>query len=150
MLRAVLVGLVVLALVRPVFASEQTPEINLAGVYSCQGMNPDGRAYSGVVEIVKIRDTYLVRWTMPNDSQVVGVGIFSNGMLSVSYYGGTPSLVVYSLAENGTLDGKWTAGGAEGDVFSETLTKMPEGTPKPPKPSKPTKRERAPRPGVSI
>src|SRR5262245_22670161 len=86
MLRAVLVGLVVFALVSPVFASEQTPEINLAGVYSCEGTNPDGRAYSGIVEIVKIKETYLVRWTMPNDSQVVGVGIFSNGTLSVSYF----------------------------------------------------------------
>jgi hypothetical protein len=150
MLRAVLVGLVVLALVGPVIAAEEATEANLAGVYSCEGTNPDGKTYSGIVEIVKIRGTYLVRWTMPNDSQVVGVGLFSNGMFSVSYYGGTPSLVVYSVAENGRLDGKWTAGGAEGEVFSETLTKMPEGTPKPSKPSEPTKRERAPRPGIKI
>ena len=47
------------------------------------------RPTPGIVEIVRIRDTYLVRWTMPNDSQVVGVGILSGGMLSVSYYGGT-------------------------------------------------------------
>ena len=150
MLRAVLMGLVILALVGPVFATDQTPEINLAGVYSCEGTNPDGKTYSGIVEIVKIRETYLLRWTMPNDSQVVGVGIFSNGMLSVSYYGGTPSLVVYSVAENGRLDGKWTAGGAEGEVFSETLTRMPEGMPKPSEPHEPTKRERARRPGISI
>jgi len=150
MLRAVLVGLVVLALVGPVIAAEEATEANLAGVYSCEGTNPDGKTYSGIVEIVKIRGTYLVRWTMPNDSQVVGVGLFSNGMFSVSYYGGTPSLVVYSVAENGRLDGKWTAGGAEGEVFSETLTKMPEGTPKPSKPSEPAKRERAPRPGIKI
>ena len=149
MLRAVLVGLVVVTLVGPVIAVEEAAEANLAGVYSCEGTNPDGKTYSGIVEIVKIRSTYLVRWTMPNDSQVVGVGLFSNGMFSVSYYGGTPSLVVYSVAENGRLDGKWTAGGAEGEVFSETLMKMPEGTPKP-KPSEPTKRERAQRPGIKL
>ena len=51
-----------------------------------------------------IKDTYLVRWTMPNDSQVVGVGILSGDQLSVSYYGGTPALVVYSIAENGTIE----------------------------------------------
>ena len=108
---------------------EQAPENSLVGAYACEGTNPDGGTYSGIVEIVSIKDTFLVRWTMPNDSQVVGVGILSGDQLSVSYYGGTPALVVYSIAENGQLNGKWTAGGAEGELFSETLTKMPEGTP---------------------
>jgi hypothetical protein len=139
MARAVLVVPVIVALVAPAYAGEQASEKSLAGVYSCEGMNPDGRTYSGIVEIVRIKDTYLVRWTMPNDSQVVGVGILSGDVLSVSYYGGTPSLVVYSVAESGQLQGKWTAGGAEGMVFTETLTRMPEGTPKPLKPSRPAK-----------
>jgi hypothetical protein len=139
MARAALVVLVIFALVGPAYAGEQAAEKSLAGVYSCEGTNPDGRTYAGIVEIVRIKDTYLVRWTMPNDSQVVGVGILSGDVLSVSYYGGTPSLVVYSVAESGQLQGKWTAGGAEGMVFTETLTRMPEGAPKPPRPSKPAK-----------
>jgi hypothetical protein len=69
-------------------------------------------------------------------------------MLSVSYFGGTPSLVVYSIGENGRLDGKWTAGGAEGELFKETLTKMPEGAPR--KPAKPTKRDARPRSRVTV
>jgi hypothetical protein len=153
MARAVLVGLVVFALVAPVYAGDQDPGKNLTGVYSCEGQNPDGGTYTGVVEIVSIKDTYLVRWTMPNDSQVVGVGILSGGQLSVSYYGGTPSLVVYSIAENGKLNGKWTAGGAEGLQFSETLTRLPEGTPRPAtpaKPSKPTNRESDAGPKVTV
>jgi hypothetical protein len=139
MARAVQVVLVIFALIGPVYAGEKAPENNLTGVYACEGTNPDGATYSGVVEIVRIKDTYLVRWTMPNDSQVVGVGILSGGQLSVSYYGGTPSLVVYSVGENGQLNGKWTAGGAEGLQFSETLTRLPEGTPRPAKPAKPSK-----------
>ena len=139
MARAALIVLVIFALVGPAYAEEQAAEKSLAGMYQCDGMNPDGGAYSGIVEIVRIKDTYLVRWTMPNDAQVVGVGILSGDLLSVSYYGGTPSLVVYSVAETGQLKGKWTAGGAEGFVFSETLTKLPEGTPKPSKPVKPAK-----------
>jgi hypothetical protein len=147
MTRAAMVCLVVFGLAGPVrAASEQTPQSNLVGVYACEGMNPDGATYSGIVEIIKIKETYLVRWTMPNDSQVVGVGILSGGMLSVSYYGGTPSLIVYSVVEDGKLEGKWTAGGAEGQLFSETLTKMPAGTTTKPKP---TKRESGSGPRVS-
>ena len=139
MARAVVIVLVTFALAGPAHAGEQAAEKTVAGVYQCEGTNPDGATYSGIVEIVRIKDTYLIRWTMPNDSQVVGVGILSGDLLSVSYYGGTPSLVVYSVVESGQLKGKWTAGGAEGFVFSETLTRLPEGTPKPPKPAKPSK-----------
>ena len=132
MARAVLVCLVIFGVVGQVCAAPDKPaESNLVGTYSCEGMNPDGATYEGIVEIIKHKDTYLVRWTMQDDSQVVGVGILSAGMLSVSYFGGTPAMVVYSIGENGQLNGKWTAGGAEGELFKETLTKMPEGTAKP-------------------
>jgi hypothetical protein len=145
MLRTVLVCLVIFALVGPVYAVPEPPaEINLVGTYACEGTNPDGATYSGIVEIVRLKDTFLVRWTMPNDSQVVGVGIFSGNQLAVSYYGGTPALVVYAVAEDGRLNGKWTAGGAEGEVFTETLTKMPAGT------RKPAKREKSSGPRISI
>jgi hypothetical protein len=148
MVRTVLVGLVTLALLAPAYAApDKTPERSLEGTYTCEGMNPDGKTYTGIVDIIKFRDTYLVRWTMPDDSQVVGVGILTGGMFSVSYFGGTPALVVYSLAENGQLDGTWTAVGAEGEVFKETLTKMPEGAPKP---AKPTKRESRPRSRITV
>jgi hypothetical protein len=147
MVRAVLVCLVILGVVGQVGASEKAPENSLVGTYECEGQNPDGAMYTGIVEIVKHKDTYLVRWTMQDDSQVVGVGILNGDMLSVSYFGGTPALVVYTVAENGRLDGKWTAGGAEGELFSETLTKMPEGAPRP---AKPTKRESRPRSRVTV
>jgi Flp pilus assembly pilin Flp len=149
MVRAVLVCFVALALVGPVYAApDQTQQGSLVGVYTCEGTNPDGTAYSGIVEIIEVKDTYLVRWTMPNESQVVGVGILNGSMLSVSYYGGTPAIVVYAVAASGKLSGKWTAGGAEGSVFTETLTKMPEGTAKP-KP-KPTKRESDTGPRITV
>ena len=145
MVRTVLVCLVTLALVGPVYAVPDAPtEINLVGTYACEGTNPDGATYSGIVEIVRLKDTFLVRWTMPNDSQVVGVGIFSGNQLAVSYYGGTPALVVYAVAQDGRLNGKWTAGGADGEVFTETLTKMPAGT------RKPVKREKSTGPRISI
>jgi hypothetical protein len=149
MVKTVLVGLATLAVIGSAYAAPdtKTPETSLVGVYACEGTNPDGKTYTGIVEIIKHRDAYLLRWTMPDESQVVGVGIFTGGMLSVSYFGGTPSLVVYSIAENGRLTGTWTAVGAEGELFTETLTRLPEGAPKPPKP---TKRESPPRPRITV
>lgn len=148
LVRATLAGLVTLALLGPVHAAQgQALDNKLEGVYTCEGTNPDGTPYSGVVEIIKHKETYLVRWTMPDDSQVVGVGIFGGNQLAVSYFGGTPALVVYALAENGKLNGKWTAGGAEGAVFQETLTRLPEGSAPAPKPSK---RESRPRPRITV
>lgn len=146
MVRAILLGVVLVTLAGPIgIRAEETSEKDFTGVYSCEGTNPDGRSYIGVVEILKVEGTYLVRWTMPNDTQVMGVGIFSHDVLAVSYFGGSPALVVYSTTTDGRLDGKWTMGGAEGLTFTETLTKMPEG-----QPHQPVKRPAAGRSRQSI
>jgi len=118
-----------------------------SGVYLCEGTNPDGHHYRGIVQIAAVDSTFLVRWTLADNVEVTGVGILHDDQLSVSYFGGTPSVVVYSIGENGRLDGQWTAGGAEGEIFKETLTKMPEGAPKP---AKPTKRDARPRSRVTV
>src|SRR4029453_13177895 len=125
MVRAILLGVVLVALVGPTpSTAQQSPsEKDFTGVYSCEGSNPDGKSYVGLVEILKLQDTYLVRWTMPNDTQVTGVGIFRDGVLAVSYFGGSPAVVAYSTTTDGRLDGRWTMGGAEGYTFKETLTK---------------------------
>jgi len=68
-----------------------------------------------------------VRWTLADDVEVTGVGILQNNMLSVSYFGGTPAVVVYKVDAD-KLVGEWTMGGAEGRTYAETLTRMPEGT----------------------
>ena len=98
-----------------------------SGVYLCEGTNPDGHHYRGIVQIAAVRDTFLVRWTLADDVEVTGVGILHDGLLSVSYFGGTPAVVVYKVAAE-TLVGEWTMGGTEGTTFAETLTRMPEGT----------------------
>ena len=114
-------GLVLLGSVTAI--AEPSPGSDLSGVYACEGTNPDGSPYTAVVEIVKRQDTYLVRWTQENDEQVMGVGIQQDGVLAVSYFGGAPAIVVYSLATEGRLTGQWTMGGA-GRLFKETLTKV--------------------------
>lgn len=123
-----LIGLVLMILASTggphrVAAQDATPAPDVAGVYTCEGKNPDGSPYKGIVEIVKFHDSFLVRWTLPDDVTVIGVGLESGGVLAVSYFGGAPGVIVYR-AEGDRLLGQWTMGGTNGGVFSETLTRM--------------------------
>lgn len=101
------------------------PKLSVVGVYLCEGANPDGSPYKGLVEIVAIDNTYLVHWVMADGVEVMGVGIRNSDTLSVSYFGGTPALAVYRI-EGDRLVGEWTMGGAEGMLYTETLTRMPD------------------------
>jgi hypothetical protein len=146
MIRRLLIAAAVFAAVGRIgIASEQagsqpTPKkVDPTGVYLCEGMNPDGHSYRGIVQIASVRDTYLVRWTLADDVEVTGVGILQNGLLAVSYFGGTPAVVVYKIdAEK--LVGEWTMGGTEGKTYVETLTRVPEGRLTPSQPPSPRRR----------
>ena len=98
-----------------------------SGVYLCEGTNPDGQRYRGIVQIAAVRNTFLVRWTLADDVEVTGVGILQNGLLAVSYFGGTPAVVVYK-GDADKLVGEWTMGGTEGRIYVETLTRVPAGS----------------------
>jgi hypothetical protein len=97
---------------------------DLSGMYLCEGINPDGTPYRGLVEITATASTYQVRWTM-SEQLTLGVGIFSGGVLAVSYVGETPGVVVYRR-EGNRLVGEWTVGASNGQLYSETLTKLPK------------------------
>ena len=131
-------------------ALAQSPaDADISGVYRCDGVNPQGRTYRGMVEIVKLHDTFQLRWTFPQDENpALGIGIVSHGVLAVSYYGGDMAgVVVYKITEGKPMVGEWTVVGSEGGVFTETLTRLPGhdssdgGTRRPP--DRPT--ERTPR-----
>jgi hypothetical protein len=92
-----------------------------SGVYLCEGTNPDGHKYRGIVQIAAVQNTFLVKWTLADDIEVMGVGILQEDRLSVSYFGGTPAVVVYKIGAE-KLVGEWTMGGTEGRVYAETLT----------------------------
>ena len=150
MVRTLLIGAALLAaLGGTAVASEQSgkpqPDAkkpDLSGVYLCEGTNPDGNPYRGIVQIAAVDDTYLVKWSLADDVEVLGVGILQNGLLAVSYFGGTPAVVVYRIdAER--LIGQWTMGGTEGMVYAETLTRMPDDHTRPPQ--APSRRTRPPR-----
>jgi hypothetical protein len=97
---------------------------DLSGMYLCEGINPDGTPYRGLVEITATASTYQVRWTM-SEQLTLGVGIFSGGVLAVSYVSETPGVVVYRR-EGNRLVGEWTVGASNGQLYSETLTKLPK------------------------
>ena len=148
--RLVIATVLCLALGRAAVASAEPQQpsakkVDLSGVYLCEGTNPDGQHYRGIVQIASVQNTYLVRWTLSDDIEVTGVGIVQDGLLAVSYFGGTPAVVIYRVdAER--LVGEWTMGGAEGMVYAEILTRVPEDKlPKPaPKPKEEPRRPTRP------
>src|SRR5687767_3881180 len=134
MARTVLVAVVVALVGIAAPAAAADPPTDLAGLYHCTGTNPDGSTYESVVEIVQIEKTYRVLWRLDQERSILGVGIFSNDVLAVSYFAGSPAVVVYKI-DGEKLVGEWVMGGREGSVLSETLTKMP-GHPPVEKPGK--------------
>ena len=56
---------------------------------------PTGSTIAESCRLRPCKNTFLVRWTLADDVEVTGVGILQNGLLAVSYFGGTPAVVVY-------------------------------------------------------
>jgi hypothetical protein len=124
MARTVRFALVLVAALGAMMAVAAENRVDLAGIYLCEGVNPDGTPYKGLVEITPTASTYQVRWTMSEQS-TNGIGIFKGGVLAVSYFGGSPGVVVYRV-DGGRLLGEWTMGDSKGQLYSETLTKLPK------------------------
>ena len=100
-------------------------DIDITGVYQCEGANPDGTSYRGVVKIVGSGGTYRVTWVMGQRTTSVGIGLVRDGLLTVSYVsGGNLGIIVYRILKGPQLVGEWTLLGADPDVFPETLTKL--------------------------
>ena len=112
---------------------------DLAGLYICDGVGPDGLPYQALVEITKNNDTYQLLWWFESQVVGIGLGIRSGDVLAVMHYSGLPGVVAYKIEEGPRLVGQWTVAGADGVVFSETLTKAPDeiSAPSTPGPDKP-------------
>ena len=106
-------------------SAPSTSERDLAGVYRCEGVNPDGRTYRGIVEMSKDDRTYRVKWTMGQGGTSVGIGMVRGDVLAVSYYTGqNVGLVMYKIDKGIQLTGEWAVLGADGQLRPETLTKV--------------------------
>jgi len=81
------------------------------GSYAVAGQNPNGKRYSGAVDIVRQGNTYQFDWRVGRTTYR-GSGTLDGNVLIVNWGGSTP--VVYSVGSDGILRGLWDAGyGAE-------------------------------------
>lgn len=129
LLRMSLAIVVVLLVAVPRAAFAQAP--TWVGVYQCDGTNPDGTTYRGVLEIRPQGAAYIVRWTLPEIGHVYGVGLEQSGVLAISYNGGGPPGLIVFVREGETIRGTWTMSGLDGQVLTETLTPMKDAAPVP-------------------
>ncbi len=107
----------------PTTAVEAAP---LVGTYQCQGVEPDGTPYHGLVQMTGSAGLYEVIWLFHSGQQYRGFGVVNGDALAVSYYTNRPGVVAYKI-ESGDkgprLTGHWTVAGA-GAAFRETLTRL--------------------------
>ena len=118
-----------------------TPDIDITGIYECEGTTANGSPYKGTVEIVRNNGTYEVLWVFGPREQYLGFGVVNENVLAVSVLAGMPGVVAYKIEKSdkgSRLLGQWTVPNAEGRVFTETLTKVGNARERP-KPSKPEK-----------
>jgi hypothetical protein len=102
---------------------------NLHGTYASEGIDFDGSRYRGTVVLAKHGDIYYVQWRFGSRLSALGIGIVTNDMLAVSYYGRSIGVALYEI--DGTrLVGRWAESGSPGTVFHETLTRMPDAPPR--------------------
>jgi hypothetical protein len=105
---------------------------DLHGTYDSEGTDLDGRRYRGTVVIAKHGDVYYLQWKFAARLSALGIGIVTNDMLAVSYYGRSLGVAVYEI-DGSRLVGRWAesgSGGSTATIFSETLTRMPDDQPR--------------------
>ena len=103
--------------------TEVSSEVDLSGIYECNGVGPEGDPYKGVVEIVRKDKTYWVQWTLSPQDVNHGFGIIQGDMFAVTFFGGTAGVALYKIEAGSRLVGQWTIVDADGGTYPETLTK---------------------------
>ena len=112
----------------------------LVGTYDCQGVEPDGTPYQGLVQITPNRGSYDVLWIFGSGQQYTGLGVVNGDVLAVSYFTNRPGVVAYKIEHTDKgprLQGQWTVVGA-GKVFQETLTRVTSEVKRPERRERPT------------
>ena len=116
--------------------AEVSSEVDLSGVYECNGVGPEGDPYKGVVEIVRKDKMYWVQWTLSPQDVNHGFGIIQGDMFAVTFFGGTAGVALYKIETGSRLIGQWTIVDANGGTFPETLTKSSSQVVRPEPPPK--------------
>ena len=101
---------------------DETRVKDFSGKYLAEGVGNGGRPYKAMVEIQRTREVYQILWVLGPREAYMGVGMREGDTLCVGWATGqVPGVVVYR-SEGKRLVGRWTAPGADGRIFKETLS----------------------------
>jgi hypothetical protein len=116
MLKTVLPGAFLLALALPAAAQD------IGGTYTVDGTNFNGSAYKGTAEItLTSQTTCIIEWTTGGTTSQ-GICMRNDDSFAAAYVlGDKTGLVVYKVADDGTMHGLWTIAGQDGNG-TEVLT----------------------------
>ncbi|MFL4470250.1 hypothetical protein ACERZ8_10320 [Tateyamaria armeniaca] len=81
----------------------------LSGSYIAEGLNPDGSAYQGTVQLVQDANVVSFAWRVGN-STYAGTGVQEGRVITVNWGEDTP--VIYVTMPDGSLHGTWADGRA--------------------------------------
>jgi hypothetical protein len=95
---------------------------DIGGKYTADGTNLDGSAYNGTVEVTLTSDTTcVIKWDT-NGAASEGICARNGDSFAAAHItGGEVGLIIYKVAEDGSMDGLWTIAGKEGNG-TEKLT----------------------------
>ena len=103
-------------------------DIDIAGVYKAESIQLNGEKQTAEVEIKRLGDGYLVKWSKGILDAYVGIGLRKGGVLSVCWANqGQVGVCIYQIEKGPRLSGEWTMLGGAGVVQRETLTIRKKG-----------------------
>ena len=116
MTKTVLASAFVLALALPAAAQD------IGGTYNVDGTNFNGSAYGGTAEItLTSQTTCIIEWTTGGTTSQ-GICMRNDDSFAAAYVlGDKTGLVVYKVADDGSMHGLWTIAGQDGNG-TEVLT----------------------------
>lgn len=83
--------------------------VNINGMYTAEGRNPDGSTYTGSVVMAELNGAVQINWTVGNQ-QYAGTGVRDGQVVVVNWGAAHP--VIYVIMANGNLHGTWDEGKA--------------------------------------
>jgi uncharacterized protein (TIGR03067 family) len=98
-------------------------EIDITGLYRAESLQFNGEKQTADVEIKRLGDCYLVKWSKGILDAYVGIGLRKGEVLAVCWANqGQVGACIYRIDKGPQLIGEWTMLGGAGMVQRETLT----------------------------
>jgi hypothetical protein len=105
--------------------AQSQPATKIDGTWRiAEARSGDGKNYTGTVVIQSVGQIHTLFWQTSTGNRS-GIAFFEDGRLFVGW--GTDEetgsgIVIYKIAQDGTLDGKWTASYTAGEIGTEKAT----------------------------